>query len=917
MIQKILLPCLLLLLAQAMSAQTVTLRGTVLDAETEKPLSDAAVIISGTGRVAATKSDGFFILPDVEASASLTLSVTHEGYEPVTLEVAPKDLASPIQVAMRRLPEINNFPTDIPTITLEEAELQTEGAGEIANLLTASRDVFQTVAGFGWSPFRFRERGYDSEFFPLYLNGVNINDPETGFTVFGEIGGLNDVLRNRETSIGLAPANFAFAEIGGATMLDTRASIQRKQIRASYAVSNRIYNNRVMLTASTGLIPGGWAFTVSGSHRWAQEGYFDGTFFDGYSYFLSVDKKFGQKHNLNVTFLGAPSKRGKQGDSFPEMFELAGTNRYNPNWGYQNGEKRNAAVGYSHQPIGIIRYDWNPLPGTSVTAAVYGQAGERGDTRLEWFDAYNPAPDYNRRLPSVIADPVLSAQWADSLRNNESLRQLDWHRFYEENRRNAQTVNNADGIAGNTVTGNRSQYIVENQRADSKELGFNIFLNQQLTDRSRLQAGVNYRWYTGQNFKVVEDLLGGDYWLDINRFAEQDFPGQLDKEQNDLLNPNNVVREGEIFGYNYDENIRQGGSWLQFQTDLKKFSFFLGGELGVNSFWRTGKMQNGRFADNSLGNSETQSFYTYGLKGGTTYKLDGRNYLYTNGFIGTKAPQFRDIFLSPRNRNATVPGVDPYTVQSVEGGYMLRAPRIRARLTGYLTDFKNEVEYNIYYNPIVGEFANLVRTGVDRRHTGIEAAAEYKPYSFLTLSAAANLGYYRYTSRPIMYFASDNTGVVNFDSVTAYQDNFLVPRTPQTAASVSVKYEGKRFWFASLTFNWTDDFWYQFDATRRRAESVLGLEPGSPIWNTIVRQEKAPAQYTLDFFGGKSWKFGNYFVYLNVGINNILNNENIIVSGREAYLNLFGREFDNEQLYTSEVQYAPGLNYFISLALRM
>ncbi|GAB4490944.1 MAG: carboxypeptidase-like regulatory domain-containing protein [Saprospiraceae bacterium] len=917
MIRRILLPCLALLLAQAMSAQTVTLRGTVLDAETEKPLSDAAVVISGTGRVAATKSDGFFILPDVEASTSLTLSVTHEGYEPVTLELAPKDFASPIQVAMRRLPEINNFPTDIPTITLEEAELQTEGAGEIANLLTASRDVFQTVAGFGWSPFRFRERGYDSEFFPLYLNGVNINDPETGFTVFGEIGGLNDVLRNRETSIGLAPANFAFAEIGGATMLDTRASIQRKQIRASYAISNRLYTNRVMLTASTGLIPGGWAFTVSGSRRWAQEGYFDGTFFDGYSYFLSVDKKIGQKHNLNMTFLGAPSKRGKQGDSFPEMFELAGTNRYNPNWGYQNGEKRNAAVGYSHQPIGIIRYDWNPLPGTSVTAAVYGQAGERGDTRLEWFDAYNPAPDFNRRLPSVIADPVLSAQWADSLRNNESLRQLDWHRFYEENRRNAYTVNNADGIAGNTVTGNRSQYIVENQRADSKELSFNIFLNQQLTDRSRLQAGVNYRWYKGQNFKVVEDLLGGDYWLDINRFAEQDFPGQADKEQNDLLNPNNVVREGDVFGYNYDENIRNGGTWMQFQTDLKKISFFFGGELGVNAFWRTGKMQNGRFADNSLGDSETQSFYTYGLKGGATYKLDGRNYLYANGFVGTKAPQFRDVFLSPRNRNATVQGVDPYTVRSVEGGYMLRAPRIRARLTGYLTDFKNEVEYNIYYNPIVGEFANLVRTGVDRRHTGIEAAAEYKPYSFLTLTGATSLGYYRYTSRPIMYFASDNTGVVNFDSVTAYQDNFLVPRTPQTAASVSVKYEGKRFWFASLTFNWTDDFWYQFDATRRRAESVLGLEPGSPIWNTIVRQEKAPAQYTLDFFGGKSWKFGQYFVYLNVGINNILNNENIIVSGREAYLNLFGREFDNEQLYTSEVQYAPGLNYFISLALRM
>ena len=917
MIQKLLFPCLFLLLAQTMSAQTVTLRGTVTDAETEKPLPDAAVVVTGTGKLAATDEDGKFKLSNVECTVC-TLSVTREGYSPFTLEIKGKEIGvAPIKVAMRRLTDTEERPTDIPTITLEEAELQSEGAGEVANLLHASRDVFQTMSGFGWSAFRFRERGYDSEHFPLYLNGVSINDPETGYTVFGEIGGLNDVLRNRSSSLGLAPAEFAFAEIGGATLIDTRASTQRKQIRASYAISNRLYTNRVMLTASTGLMPGGWAVTLSGSRRWSQEGYFDGTFFDGYSYFLSVDKKIGAKHILNLTFLGAPSKRGKQGDSFQEMFDLAGTHRYNPNWGYQNGEKRNAYIGHSHQPIGILRYDWNPTFGTSITAAVYGQAGERGDTRFEWNDAGNPAPDYNRRLPSSILDPVQAAQWADSLRTYESLRQVDWHRFYTENRRNAFTVNDADGIAGNTLSGSRSQYIVEDQRADSKELGFNIFLKQQLSVRSTLQAGVNYRWYTGQNFKVVDDLLGGEYWLDINKFASQDFPGQPDKEQNDLLNPNNVVRQGEVFGYNYNENIRQGGSWIQLQTDLRRLSLFIGGELGANTFWRTGKMQNGRFPDNSLGDSKKQSFYTYGTKGGLTYKLDGRNYLYANGFIGTKPPQFRDIFLSPRNRDEAVPGVDPFTLQSVEGGYVLRAPNLRARLTGYLTDFKGEVESNIYFFPTVGEFATLIRTGVDHRHTGVEAAFEYKPVPSWVFSGAANLGYYRYTSRPLMYFAADNTGAVVFDSITAYQDNFLVPRTPQTAASFSVKYESKRFWFASLTFNWTDDFWYTFDATRRRAEAVLTLEPGTEIWNTIVEQQKAPSAYTLDFFGGKSWKFGKYFVYLNVGINNILNNENIIVSGREAYLNAFGREFDNAKLYSSEVQFAPGLNYFISLALRM
>ncbi|MFM8489922.1 MAG: TonB-dependent receptor, partial [Bacteroidota bacterium] len=110
-----------------------------------------------------------------------------------------------------------------------------------------------------------------------------------------------------------------------------------------------------------------------------------------------IGSHVNRKHALNLTFLGAPSIRGKVSDSFGEMFELAGTHRYNPSWGYQNGEKRNANIGHSNQPIGMLRYDWAPMAGTSVTASVYGQAGKRGDTRLDWYDASNPAPDYNRR----------------------------------------------------------------------------------------------------------------------------------------------------------------------------------------------------------------------------------------------------------------------------------------------------------------------------------------------------------------------------------------------------------------------------------------------------------------------------------------------------------------------------------------
>ena len=83
---------------------------------------------------------------------------------------------------------------------------------------------------------------------------------DNGFTPYGQWGGLNDVLRNRESTIGLTATTFAYGDFGGLTSFDTRASHQRKQTSINYALSNRNYNHRFMITHSTGLNNKGWAF---------------------------------------------------------------------------------------------------------------------------------------------------------------------------------------------------------------------------------------------------------------------------------------------------------------------------------------------------------------------------------------------------------------------------------------------------------------------------------------------------------------------------------------------------------------------------------------------------------------------------------------------------------------------------------
>lgn len=50
---------------------------------------------------------------------------------------------------------------------------------------------------------RFRVRGYDNMYNQVYMNGLMLNDVETGRFSYGMIGGLNDATRNQEGVAGL------------------------------------------------------------------------------------------------------------------------------------------------------------------------------------------------------------------------------------------------------------------------------------------------------------------------------------------------------------------------------------------------------------------------------------------------------------------------------------------------------------------------------------------------------------------------------------------------------------------------------------------------------------------------------------------------------------------------------------------
>lgn len=913
----------------------VTVRGLITDQATELPLPGAKVQVPGV--VTTSGPDGSFEFIVVTSGESVVISVAKEGYASYEKEVRLPQVggttvnAGNLQLTSQEKAEDVAGEDLIPTVILSDDDPSAAGAQNVSGVLTASRDVFVNAAAFVFSQGRFRLRGYDNSYTSVFLNGMPFNDLETGGVFWSEWGGLNDVTRNRVNLIGLQPVAFTFGGVAGASDIDLRASSQRKQLRVSYAASNTQFRNRLMATYSSGMMSNGWAVSASLSRRWAQEGYIDGTFFDGYSYYLSVDKQLGDHHRLSLVGLGAPTITGRATSSVQEMNDLSGSNYYNPNWGYQNGEKRNARVRDTHQPIISLRHDWKIGDYVNLTTSAGYQFGRDGDSALDWYNAADPRPDYYRKLPSYIEGPQ-AEQVAELLRTNEAARQINWDELYLVNRNSIVTIPNADGIAGNNVTGRRSQYVIEERRADVQRGIFSTILEAFVSERVAVHAGFNYQQQRISNFKVLEDLLGGEFYVDIDKFAEFDSTGNADFIANDINAPNRLVRQGDRFGYDFDYHIRQANAWGQLEINLPRFDIFASVQGTNTRFWRFGNVANGRFPENSAGESERTNFMDYGVKGGLTYKLDGRNYFLVNGAFLTRAPNVRDAFVSPRSRDQLVDNLVSERMTSIEGGYLLKAPAIKARAIAYYTRFENLVSNRSFYldNAIQttdgsrGGFVNYVMTGIATEHRGVELAAEVKLTPSLTASAVAAIGQFTYANRPNVTVFLDNVAQ-QLSERTVYINNYYLSGTPQSAYTVGLNYNSRRFWFVNLNVNYFDNSWVDIYPERRTTEAVSYVSdptvsqdivaPGSPLWNKIIDQEKLPAAMTINLFGGKSWKFNNTFLYLNIGINNLLDNQEFITGGFEQAR--FDFETKDVDRFPSRYFYSFGRTYFINLAVRM
>lgn len=915
----------LLALPALVFSQSNTFRGSLFDEVSGQPASNRTVQLANkdTAFTSATSNTGAFSFSVPAGTYSLNLMF---GDTPLVVGIfdvkkSMVDVGGLYYAREQNWDDKMNV-DNTATVSISETDLKEGGAQGVSSALNASRDAFLSTASFVFSNARFRIRGYDFENFTTYMNGMPVNDLEDGGVFWGQWGGLNNVMWNRDNSIGLQPTTFTFGGIGGAYSIDNRASKQRKQLQVSYAATNRNYRNRLMATYSTGLLKKGWAVSLSASRRWASEGYVPGTFYDGYSYFLSVEKLIGNNHSLALTALGAPTRNGRSAAATQEMYNIAGTNYYNPNWGYQNGRKRNAVVGNTHQPMFILTHEWKINNQSNLLTSAGFSFGRSARTALDWNNAPDPRPDYYRYLPSYIEDSTMQAVAEKILRDNEYMRQIQWDQLYEANASSWETIDSVDGIAGNSVTGKRARYIVENRVQSTKRFNLASTYNNSITDHIAVTAGLTYQMQMTRNFKEVEDLLGADFYVDVNQFAERDFPDSFSVAQNDINRPNRILKTGDKFGYDYVMNIHRAGLWGQGNFKYNHIDFFVAAELSYTTFWRDGKTRVGLFPDNSYGKSAMQNFFNYAFKGGLTYKIDGRNYLFANGAYVSRAPYFENAFISPRTRNQVVDGLKSETIYSAELGYIFRSPRVKLKADLFFAQFNDATKTMSYYHDDLRTLVNYTLSNIDTRHIGMELGADVKVYKGFSANAVLSLGRYTYINRPTATITQDNNQTT-LTNETVYAKNFNVAGTPQMAMSLGINYRDPKFWFVNVYFNYYDWMWLDYNPSRRTEGAVDLVDPESPQFASIINQQRLKGQFTMDIFAGYSWLLNNqfkdlkkrHFLIFNVGISNVTNNKNFVTGGFEQLR--FDYLDKDVNKFPAKYYYSYGTTYFISLAYRM
>ena len=795
--------------------------------------------------------------------------------------------------------------------------------------INSSANVYTSNVGYLFSPMRFKYRALDQKYNEIHLNGVLANSAENGRFTFSTIGGMNDATRGVDSASPFETNNFGMAATGGSNNYNFRAGSYAAGHKVTLTGLNRDYNFRAMYTFGTGVTQNGWAFFGTVGCRWGTYNMasVEGTFNHSLAYFLSLQKKW-DRHSLNIATWGSPRVRAQQGASTDEAYWLANDYRYNPYWGYQEGQIRNSRITKGYEPSALITWDFDINDNLKLTTSFYTKYAMNSGTRLQYNNAQNPKPDYWKNFPSYnydVWDLVEDTSndnyeaWKESYdywTADKANRQIQWDKLYYAN------------TQMNAVKGDAAYFLLARHN-DHLAFSLGSTINWTIDKYQKLQGGLQLASNTGMHYQTVSDMMGAEYLHNVNNYAVGTYAGSDSRVQYDLRNPNGLVGEGDRYGYDFNIVVQKATAWTQYTLDRGITHSFISAKIGGTQMWRDGKMQNGLFANNSYGKSGTARFLDGGVKAGTNINL-GKGHVIGLG-IGymTYAPSAYSnyggsAFQAAEMNNNYIDGLKVEHMLTAEVGYAVNLSWLHANLTAYYNRGRHMNEWQNYYYDDVNSFTYVSMTDVKKDYYGIELGARFKVTSQFSIDLIGSMAEAKYVDDTDVSYLLSTQGTVTTDRL--YNKGMREASTPLTVGSIGLNYNVKGWWL-SLKGNYYDRIYLSYSPSLRYQSTIQRqLGAGVPIHRSDVpEQTKGNGGFMLDGSIGRQFRINGKPLSVNLFLTNILNNRKMVSGGYEQSRSSYTTdqatgEVSGQRTYNFQKNpmkyYVQGFNFMLNINYR-
>ena len=819
---------LLFLAHSALSA--AELKGTVRDAETGESLPGANVYIEGVERGATTDLDGQFAIANV-GTGSHTLVVSFIGYKdhrsPVVVEADAVELFVELMPEVFRGKEIiivadraKMRETPVAFSDVPKADMQRKlGSRDLPLILNDTPGVYATAQGGGAGDARINVRGFDQRNVAVMINGVPVNDMENGWVYWSNWDGLSDVTSSIQVQRGLGASNLAIASVGGTMNIITDIASQRRGFKFKQEAGNNAFY-KTTLNFSSGLIDKKTAFTL-GMTRKSSEGLPAQAWSSAWAYFGALSFLASDAHKIDLFVTGAPQRHGHRlykqsiatfdADYAQSLgIDVADARNYgvdyNPNWGrspfssyqeYYNGSVHDARdseiimerENFYHKPQANLNWYWTPNTQFILSNVFYFSRGKGGGTGRLGSN------------PGTLADGS-----------------INWQRVADELNTQADSALVAAGEVGADEIA--AQTVIRNSVNQHFWYGYLGTAEYHLSDSYKLTFGTDLRYYKGEHWREVRNLLGADYYV----FAW------------DNNATTSVKRLGDKVSYHNDGLTRWGGGFAQLEGQFDKFTAFLSTSGSVTGYKRIDYFR--AKVDGDWDQTAWENFPGYTMKVGVNYNATPTINVYANvGWLST-APKFDSVY---HYDNSLYDPTFNEKVASFElgAGYFKRG-MFTGNANFYYTKWIDRSWPKSIYSDELEQSFRFLLNGIDALHTGVELDLKARPHDKFEVRGMVSLGNWEWLNDVNVTFSpeEDPSTIGEFQ---VYAKGLKVGDAAQKTLALSGAVFPTRGLYASLGVRRFMDHYAKFDPANRTDPDDRAQSWKLPDYNLVDLH----ASYTL------------------------------------------------------------------------